>query len=453
MFQLSKQEILTTDKINEIISIFQTHELTKLKKYRNYYDGKQSILNKQATDTGKPCNKIVVNYCYNITENYQGYITGIPIRYNSVNLQDVLNILNYNDVRMEDNELLRTALIYGKAFEICYIDEEGQQRFTLLDPRECIPVYDNTLTNDLLYVIRFWEEQDISVVGDSKYYVEVYAHDTITRYKSGIGFSSLTFIEEIPHYYGMCPITMFKLNEDETSIFDKIITLQDGYNQLISDEVDDFDAFADAYLVLKGISADEEDLVDMKTNRVLLLDSDSSAEYLTKSISDTQITNMLQNFNEQIHKISNSPDFSDEKLLAQSGIAMRYKLTGFENQASNIEANMTKALQRRIELICSILSLTNIDNTETWRDVDIIFTRNLPQTLVPSSPQELLQYKGLVSDKTLLSLIPFINNVDEEMEKLNEQTEKNMSLYNFGNNTGDTESGEEEENKDLEQDG
>ena len=235
----------------------------------------------------------------------------------------------------------------------------------------------------------------------------------------------------------MCPITVFSLNEDEVSIFDKIMTLQDGYNQLISDEVDDFDAFADAYLVLKGVTADDDDLDSMKTNRVLIMDPDASAEYLTKSISDTQITNMLQNFNDQIHKISNSPDFNDEKYLAQSGIAMKYKLVGFENQASNIQSNMTKALQRRLELICNILSLTDVE--AVWRDVDIIFTRNLPLTLVPSTPQELMQYKGLVSDETLLSLLPFINDVKEELLKMKAQTEANMSLYNFNTNEDNNE--------------
>ena len=244
-------------------------------------------------------------------------------------------------------------------------------------------------------------------------------------------------MEEIPHHYGMCPITVFSLNEDEVSIFDKIMTLQDGYNQLISDEVDDFDAFADAYLVLKGVTADDDDLDSMKTNRVLIMDPDASAEYLTKSISDTQITNMLQNFNDQIHKISNSPDFNDEKFLAQSGIAMKYKLVGFENQASNIQSNMTKALQRRLELICNILSLTDVE--AVWRDVDIIFTRNLPLTLVPSTPQELMQYKGLVSDETLLSLLPFINDVTEELLKMKAQTEANMSLYNFNTNEDNNE--------------
>lgn len=446
MFQLNKDEILTANKINEIISIFQTTDLVKLKRYRDYYDGKQDIMKKQSTDVGKPCNKIVVNYCYNITENYQGYLTGIPVRYNSIDLSDVLDILNYNDVRTEDNTLLRNALIYGKSFEICYLDNEGHQRFTVLDTKECIPVYDNTLTNELLYVIRFWKEKDLTVTPiTEKYYVEVYGEYTVTKYKSSDGFASLQYIEEYPHHYNMCPVTVFKLNEDEVSIFDKIMSLQDGYNQLISDEVDDFDAFADAYLVLKGMTADDEDLVEMKTNRVLLLDADASAEYLTKSISDTQITNMLQNFNEQIHKISNSPDFSDEKFLAQSGIAMRYKLTGFENQASNIEANMTKALQRRLELICNILILTNVDgNEKTWRDVNIVFTRNLPQTLVPSSPQELMQYKGLVSDETLLTLIPFVNDVEEEKEKLQKQNEYNMSLYSFNSVDKDTEDSEDE---------
>lgn len=82
------------------------------------------------------------------------------------------------------------------------------------------------------------------------------------------------------------------------------------------------------------------------------------AEYLTKSVSDTQIQNMLQNINDTIHKIANSPDFSQESFGVSSGIALRYRLLGFENAAAAIESNMVKALQKRIELICDILHLT-----------------------------------------------------------------------------------------------
>lgn len=206
------------------------------------------------------------------------------------------------------------------------------------------------------------------------------------------------------------------------------MSLQDAYNNLLSAEIDDFDAFADAYLILKGVVADSDDLATMKQNRVLLMDAEDSAEYLTKNISDTQIQNMLQNINDQIHKMSNSPDFNDEKLMAQSGIAMKYKLIGFENVSSAIVANMTKALQKRIELICDVLNLT--DGVAMWRDIEITFTRNLPENTLETA-QMVNQLRGLVSDETLLSQIPFITNPAEEVEKVREQKQTSVDLYSF----------------------
>lgn len=391
-------------------------------------------MNKTATDIGKPCNRIVTNYCFNIVQNYLGYLTGIDITYSSSNDFDAIqDVLNYNDVRTEDNEYLRNALIFGKSYEINYVDEEAKQRFKVLDSRECIPIYSNDLNNDLLYVIRYYVADTVNKDQD-EYYIEVYGNNFIRKYKSSNAFATLSLLEEKPNIYNQVPITVFSLNTDEESIFDKVMTLQDAYNKLLSSEVDDFESFCDAYLVLKGCQADADDLVVMKQNRVLLMDTDAEASYLTKSVSDTQIENMLKNINDTIHKISNSPDFTDEKMLSQSGIAMRYKLVGFENVSSNIVASMTKALQKRIELICSVLRLTNGDNT--WRDVQIVFTRNLPQNIMDTA-QVINQLRGIVSDKTLLSLLPFIKDVDAEYELIQEQKEMNMDMYGFNNASTD----------------
>lgn len=168
------------------------------------------------------------------------------------------------------------------------------------------------------------------------------------------------------------------------------------------------------------------------------MDTDAEASYLTKNITDTQIQNMLVNINDQIHKISKSPDFNDEKLMAQSGIAMRYKLIGFENVSSSIEARMKKALQKRIELICSVLNLKGIE--ALWRDIDIRFTRNLPANITEIA-QVVNSLRGLVPDITLLSQIPFIDNPQEQIDLLQQEKEANMSLYNFSNMS---ESNEEE---------
>lgn len=389
-------------------------------------------MNKIATDAGKPCNRIVSNYCFNIVQNYQGYITGIDISYLSqTNIDAIQDILNYNDVRTEDNELLRNALIFGKSFEINYVDEDAKQRFKVLDSRECIPVYSNDLNNDLLYVIRYYVADTINNSQD-EYYIEVYGNEFIRKYKSSNAFATLSLLDEKPNIYKQVPITVFNLNSDEESIFDKVMTLQDAYNKLLSSEVDDFESFCDAYLVLKGCMADADDLVAMKQNRVLMMDTDAEASYLTKSVSDTQIENMLKNINDTIHKISNSPDFTEDTFMSQSGVAIKYKLIGFENVASNIVANMTKALQRRIELICSILSLT--DGETKWRDIQIVFTRNLPQNITDTA-QAINQLRGIVSDKTLISLLPFIKDVDAEVKQLQKEKEVNMSMYGFDTNS------------------
>lgn len=364
--------------------------------------------------------------------NYLGYLCGIPVAYNNDKFEEIKDILLYNDVATEDSEYLKDALIYGRSYEICFVDSDGKQRFKTFDPRGTIPVYDDTLEQELQAVIRFWVEDNLDLAGSQNYYCEVYDKYFVRRYLSNSGWSSFQLVEETPHFYTQVPITVFPLNSDWESIFNKIIDLQDGYNSLASGQLDEEEDFANAYLILKGLrgtTADE--LAAMKENRVLLLDPEDDADWLTKNIEDKQTLSSLDNLERQIHKISNSPDFTDEKLMSASGIAMRYKLVGFENAASTIEANMRKALQRRIELLVDIVRLTS--GEEVWRDVDIVFTRNLPVGLDPinMTVSELMSLKGTVSDRTLLTVLPFIKDVDEEMAEIQKEREANMSLYSF----------------------
>ena len=434
MYLIDKNAELTPLILGKILNRFQTVELPKLIKSYKYYKGEQAITLKQPTDTGKPANKIITNFCHTITDTYEGYLTGVPIQYSNDNFDEILNILKYNDVKNEDGEFLRQGLIFGRSFEICYIDEDKKQRFRTLDPRECIPVYDNTLNNNLLYVIRFWRS-DMFDKSNEEYIVEVYGAQSTKRYKSNVGFSSFTLIEEVPNFYGQCPITVFSLNTEEESIFHNIMSLQDAYNTLLSSEIDDWESFCDAYMILKGAAIDEDEMEDMKKHRLLIMDTDAEAQYLTKDVNDVQIRNMLQLVNDNIHKIACCPDFSQESFGTSSGIALRYRLLGFENNAAAIESNFKMALQRRIELLCSIIQLTG--GEALWRDVKITFYRNLPINLEETSTI-VNNLRGLVSDETLLSQIPFISDVEDEMKKLAKQKEAAVSLYNFGN-------GEEEE--------
>ena len=433
MYMLSKDTELTPELLRKILDRFNTTDLIKRKRWKNYYDGKMDILQKQYSDPTKPCSRVVTNLCKVVADTYCGYIAGKPVTYTSNdNIDDIQEVINYNDDESENTNWLLNALIYGVGYELHWIDSDAQERYSQISPLNCVAVHAASLENELLYFIRWYDVSDFD--DDDLLCVEVYdAHSKKTYHCHGL-VGALEFISEEPHAFNDVPVSVFYLNEQEESIFNQAMSLNDAYNELQSSEVDDYSAFCDAYLVLVGTDAEKEDIASMKENRVLVLPEGANAQYLIKQSNDTQITNMLENIKKNIFKVTSAPDMSDENFMAQSGVAIKYKLVGFENKASAIVTNFTKAIQRRIELICNILHLKASDTV--WRDVNINFVRNLPADLTETI-NLVNSLKGSVSDATLLSQIPFITDVQSEIDAVREQKEKEASLYNFNVNFDD----------------
>lgn len=431
MYYIEKGKELTVAQLSKMLQNFQTSEIPRLKRLYDYYIGNQDILKKQPTDTGKPCNKVVVNYCQSCVDTYNGYLTGIDIDYDSADdIEPIIEVLNYNDVHTTDTQLLKDALIFGRSCELEYIDEEGKQRFKTVSPMNAFPIYDDTVEEKLAYGVRISAVQNTEL-STVEYMVDVYSEIEIYHYKATADLSTVSLLGAEPHFYGQVPMVFMRLNSEEMGIFENILTLQDAYNELLSSNIDDFDSFADAYLVFKGIIPEAEELGEMKKHRALVIGEDSDVSYLTKDINNTNVENMLDIIDEKIHTIALFPDFNDDSFKTSSGIALKMKLIGFENKASTIEANMRMALQRRIELICGILNLAAEESV--WRDVVITFTRNLP-TNVDEIVELVNNLRGLVSTETLLSLLPFIDNVQDEMARIDAEKQASYNLYSFASN-------------------
>lgn len=430
MFCVSKDEELSILLLQKMINKFRVEVEPKLKKYKNYYDGKQAILNKNYTDASKPCSRVVTNYCQDIADAYCGYLASPNyISYNSFNdITSIMEVLNYNDYQSEDSDFLLDALKYGIAYELMYLDNEAQVRFRLINPLTAFAIFDDTLTGDLLFFVRMYKANDWNE--SDTYNVDVYSDYSIKHYTMAGYNGNLTFVAEEAHHFSQCPANVFSL-PDEKAIFDCILSLQDAANEILSDEIDDYSAFCDAYLSLTGADIDAEGVAMMKENRVLVLPEGAAAAWLTKNANDTQVENILKRIHDNIYRIAKCPDFSSETFVGgvSSGIAIRYRLTGMETRAAAICARMKKALQRRIEIICGIASLKL--GEEVFRDIDISFTRNIPEdnTSIVNLVNAL---KGTVSDATLLAQIPFVKDVQAELEAVKTQKQENLSLYSFG---------------------
>lgn len=77
-------------------------------------------------------------------------------------------------------------------------------------------------------------------------------------------------------------------------------------------------------------------------------------------------------------------------------------------------------------MIASIAAL--VDEETVWRDIDIIISRNLPVDNLDNA--ELVnKLRGIVSDKTLISQLAFIQDAQEELEILQEEKAKAYALY------------------------
>ena len=445
MFYINKNTELNIELLNKMINKFNTEVKPKLEKNKKYYDGIQAILNKSYSDASKPCNRTITNYCKNIADSYCGYLASPGfISYRSdEDIEEVMNILRYNDYQAEDSDFLLNALIYGTAAELMFTDEWGKVRFKLINPAQCFGIYDDSLTGDLLHFVRMYPVNEWDNVDN--WAVDVYSGWTVKHYTMSGCNGNLIFVNEEYHYFNQCPANIFSL-PDEKSIFDCIMSLQDAANEILSSEIDDYSAFCDAYLTLIGLDAEAEDIAAMKENRVLILPDGASAQWLTKAASDAQVENILKRIHDSIYRIAACPDFSSESFVGgvSSGIAIRYRLTGMETRAAKICAEMKKALQRRVEIITGIASLKL--GEEVFRDIQIEFKRNIPEDNT-SIINMINTLKGTVSDATLLSQLDFIQDVNAELEAVQAQKQANMAAYGLGliNNAAEEEDAAEDE--------
>jgi SPP1 family phage portal protein len=429
MFRLESGDKLTHEMIRELILKFRGEELPRLKKLKDYYLNKTAILRRPCVDPSKPNNKVVHPFAQYITDTLVGYFVGEPITYTSN--EDITNlkmIFEYNDEQDENVTLAKNCSIYGKAYELIYIDEDGNVRFVALDPREVIPVYGTSLDNELVGAIRFYMNRDL-VSGLDEMIIEVYTDKEIVRYKTNDTVADLQFLDYKQHGFNDVPIVEYRNNDDCYGDYEGVITLIDAYDTLVSDDLNDFEYFVDAYLALYGYTAEPEDIAKMKQQRVLLMDNDSKAEWLVKKGDSQGVETTKERLERDIHKFSKTPNINDKNFGGNtSGVAMKYKLLGTENIASIKERKFKKGLQRRLELISGILSVLSRPSFD-WMGVDITFTRNIPIN-EEDVANMIKNLNGIVSKKTLVSQLPFVEDIDQEMEQLNQELKQSIFFAN-----------------------
>lgn len=421
-------EALTLEDIRDIVMKHSHH--TKYDKLERYYVGDHDILHAEKTDTTGGNNRIVNNLARYITDTATGYFLGQPVVYNSENeeyMEILQDIYDYNDEQDHNTELGKQCSIMGDCFEMYYLDESGKIRMGLVFPQNLILFYEteSEFTSPLA-ALRLIHSMDKD--GNLILNVEFWNWTHVMYMRSmNRGPLEMTGWEE--HYWQDVPFTEFINNRERIGDFEGVISEIDAYNRVQSNTANYFQYNDDAILkVLKLGDVSPEDIAQMKKERAVILEDGGDVGWLLKTVDDTALENYKNRLRDDIHLGANVPNMTDEAFGGNlSGIAVSYKLWGLEQICAIKERKFKRALQRRIELITSMLNLQghNFD----YRDIDMRFRRNIPQNVLEQS-QIIGNLSSMLSKETLLQLLPFVDNPKEELEKLDE--EKNQGMESFG---------------------
>lgn len=410
----------------------------RLKKNMSYYEGKHKILEEANRE-----NRLVCNHAKDISDTASAYFIGNPVTYKSDSdikpLTDSLEIAGADETD-GDNGL--ELSIYGLAYEYVYVKENENNLLTKnLSAENTFMVKDDSIEENELFAVYYYIRKDDSGTSPDHYIATVATQNY--KYELDIENNSAhqpTTEPAIPHYLGEIPIIEYLNNKLAIGDFELQIPLIDAYNALMSDRVTDKEQFIDAILAIYGtLLADDEaddeadDTEDenirkakdrLKKYKIMELPDTAKAEYLTRTFDENGVEILKKAIEQDIHKFSHIPCMTDESFGGNvSGVAMEFKLLGMENITKIKTRYYKKGLRKRLRIFCNYLALhgKRVDPT----GITMTFTRALPKNLLEIS-QIVANLWGKVSRKTLLSQVPFVDDVDEELKSLEAEEEENL---------------------------
>ena len=448
MFSLPKETIMTTALLDDLIHKHKAEVTSRLQKLHDAYVSDHEILHQKDKPDWKPDNRIVINFPKYIVDTMDGFFIGNPIK---VIAEDhavsefVEHINQYNDIDDINAEESKFCSIFGKGYELYYVDENAELCVAHQSPLGAFMVFDDSIKPQPLFFVRYWTDYNNDEWGT------VYDRNYERPFKISGGTKYLTEGERLHQFDGVPAVKMVG-NEEEQGLFEPSMSAVNAFNKAFSEKANDVDYFSDAYLKIFGPKLDDDDVKHIRTNRIMNFDGDDTenlvAEFMEKPSNDTGQENLLDRLERLIFQISMVANISDENFGSASGIALKYKLQAMNNLAKTKERKFTAALNRRYKILFSH-PLSKVP-ADSWVQLKYKFTPNIPANLLEEA-EIAAKMAGITSQETQLKVLSIVDNVDAELNKIEEENnakrENLPDVFNFGNNNDG--SGEEDPDEGL----
>jgi SPP1 family phage portal protein len=417
-----------------------------------YYKGKHDIVAPNNSEYNKTI-EVISNRTKYIVDIYNGYFLGSPIKLKCDDeslLDELENLDRINQANQVNRVISKNMAKYGHAFDLVFNDEEANVNYTYLDNKEVIYVYDNTILERPLFAVHYTNSKDFATE-------KSYVTGTVYTKNERISFDNkrgrVFFGERFNNPFNEVQITEYIENDERIGAIEPLASLQDGYNQGLSDKATANSYFADCYLKIVGVDLDEEDytefedehqikesnklVADLKQERIIYIPrvqdgAQPQIEFLSKPSNDTGEENLLDRIKDDMHTISHIPDFKNLSFSNTSAEAIRLAMWDLDNVCMEKEDNFKEGLHRRYKLISIGKNNVKLVDTNTDFEIDFIFSRNIPQN-VTAELDNAIKARTFLSQETVLEMIPsVVPDVQSEIKRIEDEAKKNINnMFNL----------------------
>ena len=415
-----KKDKLSHNEIQEAIKAYESsNEYRRLLEYDSYYLAKNADLKRRWNDRERrnrtPNWYVPTAYFSTVIDTMAGYLFQ-NVDYDCKNeayQQQIRQVLESNDQDVKDMVSGTKALAYNRAYELIYTEGDTPMiKYTTLDPKQCIPIYDASIEPDLFCLI--WKREDYE---SPSHLVDVIYKDEWQFYKmSDQKFEQREKPKKL--YYPYVPVVEYRAEMiGDQSPFHIVIPYISALDWAITGNSNEVDRIVDALLLL-GRSIDDEDLRHADEWKALMdIDKDEiTPQYLTKNLNPEfrkYVTDLLIN---EIHKHSHVIDwYNAESGGDASAKALRTRLFDMDCYSKRIEKVFIKGVYKRIDLVAHLLGILKGLDREP---ITVVFNRTVPTDY--ESKMESLKGVDWYSNQSKVEMTG--GNWDIEKQRLEEDT-------------------------------
>lgn len=439
---------ITTELLYKIIHKHLPNSMYNRKLYERYmaiYGGVPIFDRQPRYEEENPINnRVNDDFFSEIVDFKVGYFAGEPISYSYSNTDEseqktggesaideatdaLTNFTTRNNMFGVDMETTKNASIYGYSGRLFYIDREGTERVMPVHGYETIILSDTDISEPEC-AIRYYKTTDINDI--THWVVEFYDNTYITTYKGEL--MSLEQVDRKPHLFNYCPLQGIANNKECIGDAEKVLSLIDDYDKVVSDNSNEVEAFVHA-LMMVGVNVDDEVIKKAQKSGVLVVPpvgtnaNSEPVKWVTKNINDAFTEHHLQRLEDNIYRFSKTPNLNDDIFSSASGIALKFRLHGLETKCAAFEANVINSAQHMWRVLCSSWNKKGIKADPLQFVME--FHRNFPMDRLNDAQTAQAYIAAGLPKEWVYSQIPGIDDVDYILELIKSEKEDITPLY------------------------